>query len=397
MAESPIDTALGTWNVPECPFTIEYLPRVLDDIRLAVVDAFFSLPRGGAEIGGILLGNHSEGKVTISEYVALDCEHATGPSFVLSPNDEVELRKLLERSTSEHPALTPVGWYHSHTRSDVFLSDADLAIHKQFFPEPWQVALVFKPHTFQPMRCGFFFREADGSIHASATYREFVLETIPLRPVPINGMAAPASEVETTGLVIDIKAAVPEEAPAPAPVEEAPLPIFEAPTFGMPTERKSWPWMKTALGLVLGCGVCIAGFQFGQNWLPKFVSSGKTATKAVVTASAPVPASASGDPKEIAKLKQDLAAQIEETHKVERMLADQSLLVSQATKMKDRVAELEQSLSEAKAQAADVAKLRKDLAASNDRNRKLSKSLTDTQNELKQQQRKRLGNQDPAK
>jgi len=44
------------WSAPACPFAIGYPARVLDDIRLAVVDAFFSLPRGGAEIGGILLG-----------------------------------------------------------------------------------------------------------------------------------------------------------------------------------------------------------------------------------------------------------------------------------------------------------------------------------------------------
>ena len=65
-----------------------------------------------------------------------------------------------------------MGWYHSHTRSEIFLSDADLEIHRRFFPEPWQVALVMKPHTFQPTRIGFFFREADGSVQAERSYRE---------------------------------------------------------------------------------------------------------------------------------------------------------------------------------------------------------------------------------
>ena len=67
-----------------------------------------------------------------------------------------------------------MGWYHSHTRSEIFLSDADLKIHQAYFPESWQVALVMKPHTLQPARIGFFFREADGSVHASASYREEV-------------------------------------------------------------------------------------------------------------------------------------------------------------------------------------------------------------------------------
>jgi len=46
------------------------------------------------------------------------------------------------------------GWYHSHTRTGVLLSDTDLTIHNRFFPDPWQVALVVKPHTFEPMRAG---------------------------------------------------------------------------------------------------------------------------------------------------------------------------------------------------------------------------------------------------
>jgi hypothetical protein len=87
MTESGTDSTTLTWSVPECPFTIEASARVLDDIRLAVTDAFFSLPRGGAEIGGILLGKFDHGRLVISDYAALDCEHAYGPSFVLSPPD----------------------------------------------------------------------------------------------------------------------------------------------------------------------------------------------------------------------------------------------------------------------------------------------------------------------
>ena len=60
------DSPLIAWNAPECPFAVAYQPQVLDDIRLAVVDAFFSLPRGGAEIGGLLLGRHEVDRVTIT-------------------------------------------------------------------------------------------------------------------------------------------------------------------------------------------------------------------------------------------------------------------------------------------------------------------------------------------
>src|SRR6478672_10341107 len=95
MTESGTDRTILTWSVPECPFTIEYSARVLDDIRLAVMDAFFSLPRGGAEIGGILLGRHENGRVVINDSMPLNCEHAFGPSFVLSPRDFASLEQLL--------------------------------------------------------------------------------------------------------------------------------------------------------------------------------------------------------------------------------------------------------------------------------------------------------------
>src|SRR5689334_11888327 len=96
--ETPTDSGLAIWSVPQCPFPIEYSTRLLDDIRLAVVEAFFSLPRGGAEIGGILLGKYDKGRLQILESVAVPCEHANGPSFILSPKDHTALAELLAKA-----------------------------------------------------------------------------------------------------------------------------------------------------------------------------------------------------------------------------------------------------------------------------------------------------------
>lgn len=185
------ESVLASWSAPECRFTAAYLPRVLDDIRLAVIDAFFSLPRGGAEIGGILLGDFRKGEVRITGYAAIECEHAFGPSFTLSSRDQARLAEILAETRRSSPGRPAVGWYHSHTRSEIFLSDADQEIHRRFFPEAWQAALVLRPHTFQPTRAGFFFREEDGSIRGDASYREFDLD--PLPPRPNGAVAEPAS------------------------------------------------------------------------------------------------------------------------------------------------------------------------------------------------------------
>ena len=100
-----------------------------------------------------------------------------GPSFTLSAKDQASLADLIAKARRNPPKRQPVGWYHSHTRSEIFLSETDQDIHKRFFPQPWQVALVLKPHTFEPMRGGFFFREANGSIRGAASYQEFGAES----------------------------------------------------------------------------------------------------------------------------------------------------------------------------------------------------------------------------
>ena len=268
MTESGTHSATLTWSVPECPFTVESSTRVLDDIRLAVTDAFFSLPRGGAEIGGILLGSFDHGRLVISDYAALDCEHANGPSFTLSPPDETRLKELLSAHSNGAGGLRPVGWYHSHTRSEIFLSDADLEIHQRFFPESWQVALVMKPHTFQPARIGFFFREADGSVHASASYREDTLEALPIRQMPVGAPTAPMEPLPD--LMPDAAPPAHRESAIPWSEPSAELP---APKFAVESASSSRRWMVVSIASVAIVGVLGAAFEVRHMWLPQVLAA----------------------------------------------------------------------------------------------------------------------------
>jgi proteasome lid subunit RPN8/RPN11 len=293
-----------TWSTPQCPFTIEYSLQALDDIRLIVMDAFFSLPRGGAEIGGVLLGQSDEKRVRITGYLPLDCEHAYGPGFVLSRADERKLRELLDQSGAGPSGSRPVGWYHSHTRSEIFLSEADQEIHRKYFPETRQVALVLKPHTFQPMRCGFFFPEAGGAIHASESYSEFVLDSQPLRQVPsgevpeVPKMAPPPSRTpQQAGPVINVMPEPVKEVEAFSPVAAEPEPIEEPieieiapPSFAETPAKPQRRWHRmtvvsaTFAGLVVGAVV----YQTRMAWLPKIM--GKPIPAAAASAPGPAPA-----------------------------------------------------------------------------------------------------------
>lgn len=320
--EHGTETAVGTWSVPECPFRIEYSARVLDDIRLAVVDAFFSLPRGGAEIGGILLGQREGDRISITGYQALDCEHALGPSFTLSPRDQTQLAEITSKARRNASDRQPVGWYHSHTRSDIFLSDADQDIHNRYFPEPWQVALVLKPHTFQPIRGGFFFREQDGSIRGTASYQEFQLDALPVRPAgeggnnlaahrPLHEDSIFRPKVTTASAPSAFAPSAPappvapplEMAPAPAvppaegkgrvpitreiaadpPLAPAPdgreagaePPPLDAPDFGQMRPERPRRAVRAAAILAVGLAAGGLGYQTRQYWLPQVLTKAR--------------------------------------------------------------------------------------------------------------------------
>jgi proteasome lid subunit RPN8/RPN11 len=263
----------AVWSTPQCPVRIEYSLRTLDEIRLAVVDAFFSVPRGGAEIGGVFLGRHSGQKVSILDFRPLECEHAFGPSFSLSPRDHHRLAELLASIYEESGGLTPVGWYHSHTRSEIFLSDADLEIHKQYFPESWQVALVLKPHAFQPMRAGFFVSEKDGSIFTQSSHREFVLDPLGMpAPSAEPAPAAPAEtfEAEAVQPALDFPELEPET-PEPEEIHTPDIPHAEyVPPFARveePAPERPRGWL--GIVIAVGAGLLLGGaaYETRQFWM----------------------------------------------------------------------------------------------------------------------------------
>jgi hypothetical protein len=164
-----------SWEVPQCPFHIEVAVSVIDDIRLAVVEGFFSVPRGGVEIGGVLFGDRQTHRIVIHSFRRIECEYKSGPSFILSARDRARLAQLLGDSQTD-PELAGqqcLGWFHSHTRSEICLTPADLEIYGDYFPGPQDVTLVLKPAQLQPTMAGFFFREPDGSVRAESSYQEF--------------------------------------------------------------------------------------------------------------------------------------------------------------------------------------------------------------------------------
>ena len=171
-------TDLKTWGVPRCPFLIECSSAVLKQVHREVEQACKS-HRGKLETGGVLFGIHEPERIQILAAKPLQCEHAMGPGFVLTENDEKRLAQLIlaPATDPELKGLLALGWYHSHIRSRIFLSERDLQIHSRYFNSPFQIALVIRRESERPARAGFFFRESSGEMRTDASYEEFIIET----------------------------------------------------------------------------------------------------------------------------------------------------------------------------------------------------------------------------
>lgn len=284
MIETGDGSSLVRWTTAGCPFVIEYDKTAVDDIRLAVVDAFFSLPRGGAEIGGILLGEYAPGKLSITGYQQLDCEHANGPGFTLSPNDHAKLAELIRSTPGGGKDV--VGWYHSHTRSELMLTDADLAVHNRYFREPWHVAMVMKPSTFKPTRVGFFFRDSTGTIRTESSDEfdlvpqlatqlpspESAAERRRERPSARRTTPEPEPEVQVPprrrhGLTLDAVLRNVESAPAPPATPDVPTQPLPEGVKQAPEEPAAQPVLDEAVQPAEAAGRVRARTFGGLYWL----------------------------------------------------------------------------------------------------------------------------------
>jgi hypothetical protein len=178
--ERALESKFESWSTHAVALTIEYPVEVMEEIRVAVFDGLRQLGHGGLEVGGVLFGARRTDSIRLLTWRPILCEHAQGPSFLLSPRDRVGLERVVElaKSDPDLKGLQPLGWFLSHARSDIFLTTSDLEIYNDFFPEPWQVTLVLRPTSSGNTRAGFFLREADGSLRLESSYREFAIEPL---------------------------------------------------------------------------------------------------------------------------------------------------------------------------------------------------------------------------
>ena len=260
MIEQTAESTFGSWSVPEVPLRIEYPLEVMDEIRAVVIENLQKLARGGLDAGGVLFGVRRDYGIRILTWRPIGCEHALGPTLQLSAYDRAGLAKLIESAPGDTDlaGLEPVGWFVSHTRSNLLLSSSDLEIFDSFFPEPWQVTLVLQPAQNGQSRAGFFVREANGQLKSDASYQDFEIK--PMR---------------RASRLAEIPISKPKERPNSRPempvmariarTEHAAPMVFEPPrfhTFERPATHRRWLWMFPVI-----LALITAGFLLKQKYL----------------------------------------------------------------------------------------------------------------------------------
>ena len=226
------------WEVPDKPVSVHLRYDVIDRMSPEILRGLGALKRRGAEVGGLLLGRSEPGfhqKVTIEDFEPIPTEYLTGPSYNLSENDLVAFEAAIARRQSIPQArLSVVGFYRSHTRDDLFMDEADVALASRYFPGSGNVFLIVKPFATRSSIGGFFFWEND-AIHRESTYLQFPFHRGELgggeaRHAPV---AAPHTEMER-------------------PETDRPLPPYN-PSYEVvrssavkPERENSWPGVRSS-------------------------------------------------------------------------------------------------------------------------------------------------------
>jgi len=197
-------TEYAFWTEATSAFKVTYSLGVFHEIDFQVNEGYRRIPHGGIEIGGLLFGSADGQSAKIEDFRLIDCEHAFGPSFVLSERDVSALQKQLKESKGEPEleGMEVLGWFVAHTRTPLEMSDREARLFDDLFPEPRRIMLLVKPERFQPTRFGFLVRGTDGNAPRNAIQQAIIL--------PLPGRAARSEEGPLPSI--------------PAPVERPPKP-----------------------------------------------------------------------------------------------------------------------------------------------------------------------------
>lgn len=251
------------WPDKTLPLEIYCAPGVLTGLEVLASDALLAMPRTGLGVGGLLLGKRRGGCIDILKSTEIDCSHALGPAFVLTP-DEITASlpvRGAEDDADQGADYDVVGWYctkpsYSKINGQMVLTGPDRALFDALCPEQWQVALLIRPSLGNATIGAFGFRETgdSGDSFAVGTPQELAWQDLaayqysspepgvvklatgqPKNGGPPEVVAPPADEV-TPELPAFVATPVPVTlSPAGAPFSVSPPAVPRPPRHIVPT------------------------------------------------------------------------------------------------------------------------------------------------------------------
>jgi hypothetical protein len=177
------------WDPPGANASIYIDFDLVDRLGFEVMRGFGAVPKRGAEVGGILLGTVEQGErlvVRIEDFVAVECGHSRGPSYLLSEKElEAFDAELARHKPAPDRRLYAVGYYRSNTRDLLALGKDDLEILDSRFPYPSAVCLLVKPYATRVSEACILLRK-DGRFPAGPPAQVF-----PFRRKELGGGKTP--------------------------------------------------------------------------------------------------------------------------------------------------------------------------------------------------------------
>jgi len=234
------------WEVPGKRVAVRLNLEAIDGLSAAVMLGFPSRYGRGREIGGLLLGRTSrQGQrlvVEIEDFEPIRCEHAFGPSLLLSPDDRRAFEEQLGWRRSAKKGGAVVGFWRSHTRRGFELAVEDADLFASHFSRASDVFLIIGAGDRGPSSAGFIIREG-GKIRSNSPYLEFPFDRGALLPCAILKPAA-TPPLAVAGELVPVE---PASAPPSAPVEPPP----SSPSSGQPVHFGRASIMGACAGLAV--------------------------------------------------------------------------------------------------------------------------------------------------
>lgn len=263
------------WEIAGKPVSVRLDLDVVDRISNEAMRGFGGARRG-LEVGGILLGTvtaRERGSVVhITDYEAVSPAPESNRFEWKTESERLEFEQAVSRWTWQPGKTTyAVGFYRSHNREDLGVTDLDIEQFNRHFPDPSAVMLLVKPYATRASAGGLFFRE-EGGMRREASYREFPFRTRELKKLSAEQAAGGSSPTEGATVAGEIPSmatatnilGIGSEVSEPMPTDEL--------KYGIPTAtqeqdgrrlRSGWVWIPLSfifllLGVVLGFQVALS-------------------------------------------------------------------------------------------------------------------------------------------